>query len=69
MEKRKFLILGHPRSGTGFMSILLQRYGYRVGHEWMMEDGISSWMLVVEDNKFLSIVLLTEKTLTLNISL
>lgn len=51
MEKRKFLILGHPRSGTGFMSILLQRYGYRVGHEWMMEDGISSWMFVVEDNQ------------------
>ncbi|QNF28490.1 hypothetical protein [Metabacillus elymi] len=49
VEKRKFLILGHPRSGTGFMVKLFQLFGYDIGHEKMGKDGISSWMFAVED--------------------
>lgn len=49
MERRKFLILGHPRSGTGFMSVLFQRFGYDVRHEVLGNDGISSWMFAVND--------------------
>ena len=49
MEKRKFLVLGHPRSGTGFMVNLLSKFGYGIGHEKMGKDGISSWMFTVDD--------------------
>ena len=49
MDKRKFLVLGHPRSGTGFMANLLSKYGYEIGHEEMGKDGISSWMFTVDD--------------------
>lgn len=41
---KQILVVGHPRSGTGFMSRLLQAYGLAVGHEQVDEDGISSWM-------------------------
>ena len=47
--KKKFLIVGHPRSGTGFMAKLLQSFGYDVRHEAMGKDGISSWMFAVKD--------------------
>lgn len=46
--KKKFLIVGHPRGGTGYMSKLLQAYGYSVGHEKILADGTSSWMHVVD---------------------
>ncbi|UOQ84350.1 hypothetical protein [Gracilibacillus salinarum] len=49
MEKKKFLVLGHPRSGTGFTAKLLRQFGYDIGHESMGADGISSWMLAVDD--------------------
>lgn len=41
---KKFLIIGHPRCGTGYMSQLFKSFGYDVGHEEMGEHGISSWM-------------------------
>ena len=37
------LITGHPRSGTGYMAELFQRFGMDVQHERMGEDGISCW--------------------------
>lgn len=39
-----FLILGHPRSGTGYMARLFTALGYPVGHERLAKHGISSWM-------------------------
>jgi hypothetical protein len=51
MEVKKFLVLGHPRSGTGFMVKLFRQYGYLLGHEVMKKDGISSWMFAVRDNQ------------------
>jgi hypothetical protein len=48
MERKKFLILGHPRSGTQFMARLFQQFGYDIGHERMRSDGISSWMFAVD---------------------
>lgn len=51
MTRKKFLVLGHPRSGTGFMSQLFFRFGLDVGHEMMCQDGISSWMFAVEENQ------------------
>lgn len=44
-------MLGHPRSGTAFMSKLLGLYGFDVGHERMGKDGISSWMFGVKENQ------------------
>ena len=38
-----FVVTGHARSGTKYMSKLLQAYGYDVGHEVVGKDGISSW--------------------------
>lgn len=44
---RLFLVTGHPRSGTGYMSRLLQAFGYDVGHERMCKDGTSDWHFAV----------------------
>ena len=49
---KKFLNIGHPRSGTGFTSKLFKSFGYDVGHEVLGADGISSWMFTVEENQF-----------------
>ena len=67
MEKRKFLILGHPRSGTGFMSKLFQGFGYDIGHEKMGKDGISSWMFAVEDKQVFGDKSLYRKDFTFDI--
>lgn len=40
----EFLIIGHPRSGTGFAAKVLQAAGRDIGHERLGADGISSWM-------------------------
>lgn len=40
----KILIVSHPRSGTGFAAMCLQDIGIKVGHESLMENGISSWL-------------------------
>lgn len=42
-EKRRFLILGHPRSGTQYMARLMTCFGYSVGHETVSENGVSCW--------------------------
>lgn len=47
--KYKFLILGHPRTGTGYMSKLFQYFGYDVGHEVFGKDGISNWMYSINN--------------------
>ncbi len=47
--KKKFLIIGHPRSGTGYTCKQMQEFGFDIGHEIMKKDGISSWWLVAED--------------------
>lgn len=67
MEKRKFLILGHPRSGTGFMAKLFQGFGYDIGHEKMGKDGISSWMFAVEDKQVFGDKSLYRKDFTFDI--
>lgn len=44
-EKKFVVVMGHPRSGTGYMSKLFKAFGLDVGHENQMgEDGISSWL-------------------------
>lgn len=39
----KYVVIGHPRSGTGFAAKCFQSAGKKVGHETLEEDGISSW--------------------------
>jgi hypothetical protein len=41
--KTDFLILGHPRSGTGYISKLFSGYGIKIGHECIDDHGISCW--------------------------
>ncbi|MFK4998907.1 hypothetical protein ACI2OX_21260 [Bacillus sp. N9] len=64
MEKRKFLVLGHPRSGTGYMAYLLRQFGYGIGHERMGKDGISSWMFAVNDYQVFADQTLNKKNYT-----
>jgi hypothetical protein len=45
----QILILGNPRSGTGYMSKLLQELGYDIGHETMGKNGTSNWLYAVND--------------------
>lgn len=47
---RRFLILGHPRCGTGFAATMFGQFGFDVGHENDGRDGIASWMFAVEDD-------------------
>lgn len=44
-----FLILGHPRSGTGYISKLFSGYGIKIGHECIDKHGISCWTFVTPD--------------------
>ena len=46
---RNFLIVGHPRCGTGFTANILNQCGFDIGHEADGKDGLSSWMFAVED--------------------
>ena len=39
----KYLITGHPRSGTGYAAALFKANGFSVGHERMGKNGIASW--------------------------
>ena len=45
MEK-KILVVGHPRTGTGYTSKLLQSWGLDVQHEKTGKDGTSNWTYV-----------------------
>lgn len=47
---RDFLIVGHPRCGTGFSANLLNQCGLDIGHEANGKDGLSSWMFAVDDH-------------------
>ena len=49
MKYRDFLIIGHPRGGTGYCSKLFKTYGFDVGHEKVYSSGISSWCFVTPD--------------------
>ena len=44
----RVLVLGHPRSGTGYAAHCFTRAGWDVGHEQVRRDGIASWMWAVE---------------------
>lgn len=50
--KRQFLVVGHPRSGTGYAAWLLQQRGFDVGHERMGEHGTSSWLFAVHQGPY-----------------
>ena len=49
MKNRDFLIIGHPRGGTGYSSKLFKTFGFDVGHEKVYSSGISSWCFVTPD--------------------
>lgn len=46
---KKILAVGHPRTGSGYVSALLKSYEIDAKHEKMGEDGIVSWMFTVYD--------------------
>ena len=48
-KKKKILVVGHPRTGTGYTAKLLQSWGLDVQHERMGEDGTSDWSLASGD--------------------
>lgn len=47
----KYLIIGHPRCGTGFMSKLFLKNNLEVGHERMGSNGTSDWQYAIHDEK------------------
>ena len=47
--RKKFLITGHPRSGTTYLAKVMQQAGFHVKHEMLGKDGIASWMFTVDD--------------------
>ena len=50
--ERDFLVVGHPRTGTGYMSKLFGAAGLNVGHEWIGYHGISCWMFATPDGNY-----------------
>ena len=48
-ERKKLLITGHPRCGSGYMSLLFKQLGFDIGHERFGEDGLCSWLFAVKD--------------------
>jgi len=48
-KKKKILVVGHPRTGTGYTAKLLQSWGLDVQHEKMGKDGTSDWSLASGD--------------------
>jgi hypothetical protein len=47
--KDRIIILGHPRSGTGYAAWVARQYGLHIGHERLRADGISSWFWGIKD--------------------
>jgi hypothetical protein len=43
----RVVVLGHPRSGTGYTAHCFRQSGLAVGHEKLGRDGIASWMWAV----------------------
>lgn len=50
-KQSKILVVGHPRTGTGYTAKLLKSWGLDIGHEKMGENGISAWQLAVQHEK------------------
>ncbi len=46
---KKLLGIGHPHTGSDYVSSLLKAYGIDAGEEEMGRDGIISWMFTVYD--------------------
>ena len=46
MKNKQFVIIGCPRSATGYASKFFQHNGLQVGHEILGKHGISSWCIV-----------------------
>lgn len=44
-----FLILGHPRCGSRYVTEVFRRLGWAVGHENLGPNGICSWILATDD--------------------
>ena len=51
IKSMKYLITGHPRCGTCFMSKLFKYNGFDVGHEFMGENGTSNWQYAIPNDK------------------
>jgi hypothetical protein len=47
----RVVVLGHPRSGTGYTAHCFRQSGWDVGHESAKPDGIASWMWAVPDDR------------------
>lgn len=45
--QRELLITGCARSGTAYISQILQECGLQIGHEKTLQDGVSSWIMCV----------------------
>ena len=52
VEYKDYLCIGHPRCGTTSISYYLTQMGYNVRHENMGKNGVSSWMLAIEDESY-----------------
>jgi len=52
---KPFLITGHPRSGTGYISHVLSKLGLDVKHEDWGADGVSSYAHLLSPEKFSTI--------------
>lgn len=46
--KKRLLVTGCARSGTGYISAVLKLCGLDIGHEYVGEDGCSSWPMAVD---------------------
>ena len=45
----RFLVTGHPRSGTEYTASLFTQLSQRIGHETLQSHGMASWMHAVND--------------------
>lgn len=52
-QKINIMGIGHPRTGTGFTSHILQSWGLNVKHEQLGEDGIVAWQLAIKKGPWL----------------
>ena len=46
LKNKNIIVLGFPRSGTGYIAKYLQAYEFDVGHEKLGKNGTSDWRLV-----------------------
>ena len=52
IEFKEILCIGHQRSGLDYASCLFAELGLEVGHDCMLENGLSSWVCAVEDGRY-----------------